>query len=118
MNNMTCLQYVINGMGEKLLSFAKTKEGRTLITAFKNFMFTREEQIRELIIAHNSYFMVQAGVQIQALPKTQKLVISFMGSDIFEMLHDEIAGVVTENYPLLISYMTRKQRRTLNALFS
>jgi hypothetical protein len=46
------------------------------------------------------------------------LVISFMGSDIFEMLHDEIAGVVTENYPLLISYMTRKQRRTLNALFS
>lgn len=115
--NMTCLQYCINGMSDRIFSFAKTKDGKAMIGAFRKLLFIRENQIKELLIIYNSYFMVQAAMQLKGLPKTQKSVIEFMTTEEFAALQDELTKTVTDNYPMLMSCLSRKQKRKLDALF-
>ena len=115
--NMTCLQYVINGMNDKIFSFTSSKDGKNLIAAYKKLLFIRENQIKELLIAYNCYFMVQAAMQLRGSPKSKKAVIEFMASDDYSALHDEVVKTVTENYPMLWSCMKSKQKRKIEALF-
>lgn len=117
MKNMNCLQYCINGMSDRIFSFAKTKEGKNLIAVYKKFFFIRENQIRELLIAYNSYFMVAAAMQLKGMPQHPGSVIEFMASEDFSKLHDELAKTVEDNYPMLMSCLDRKQKRRLDALF-
>ena len=72
MKDMTCLQYCINGMSDRIFSFAKTTEGKKLIAVYKKFFFIRENQIKELLIAYNSYFMVAAVMQLKGMPKNSR----------------------------------------------
>ena len=118
MKNTTCLQYCINGMSDKLFNFAKTQDGKKLIPIFKKFGSTTNERIKELLIGYNSYFMVQAGMQLKGMPKHPLSVIEFMGSEDFTALHDELTKTVQDNYPMLMSYLDRKQKRKLEALFA
>jgi hypothetical protein len=97
MKNTTCLQYCINGMSDKLFNFAKTQE---------------------LLIGYNSYFLFQAGMQLKGMPKHPLSVIEFMGSEDFTALHDELTKTVQDNYPMLMSYLDRKQKRKLEAMFA
>ncbi|MYM40156.1 hypothetical protein GTP27_12560 [Pseudoduganella sp. CY13W] len=115
---MTCLQYCINGMNDRIFSFAKTKEGKMMIGAFRKLLTIRENQIKELLITYNSYFMVQAAMQLKGMPNTSKAVIEFMTTEEFAALNDEIGKTVEGNYPMLMSCMDRKQRRKLEALFA
>ncbi|WP_257983991.1 hypothetical protein [Ralstonia mannitolilytica] len=118
MKTTTCLQYVINGMGQKLLDFAKSDAGRPLVYAFKNLMVGRDNQIKALISASNSYYMVQAVIQIQGLPKTPHSVFDFMKSSEFDKLDQEIVNTVEKNFAMLMSRLTKQQRKELEALFS
>lgn len=118
MTNTTCLQYCIHGMGDRIFSFAKSKDGKALLETYKKVFVIREIQIRELLIAYNSYFMVLAAMQLKGMPKTQNSVIEFMTSEDFSKLHDELAKTVEDNYPMLMSCLNRKQRRELEALLA
>lgn len=117
MKATTCLQYIVNGMGKPLFNFANTKDGKTLININKKMMSNRDEQIKETLIAFNSYFMVQAAIKIKGLPKYSQSVIKFMGSEDFDHLHKEITNTVNSNYPMLMSCLSSKEKRKLNALF-
>jgi hypothetical protein len=116
--NMTCLQYCINGMSDKIFDFAKTKDGQALVQIFKKWGSTRDEQIKELLIGFNSYYMVQAAMQIRGMPKHPRSVIEFMTSEDFTKLHDELTKTVQDNYPLLMSFLKSKQKRKIEALFA
>lgn len=114
---MTCLQYCINGMSDRIFSFAKTKEGKNLIAVHKKWLFIRENQIKELLIAYNSYFMVSAAMQLKGMPQHPRSVIEFMASEEFTALHDELTKTVEDNYPMLMSCLDRKQKRKLDSFF-
>lgn len=118
MKNTTCLQYCINGMSDKIFNFAKTLDGKNLIHIFKKWGSTNDERIKELLIGYNSYFMVQAGMQLKGMLKHPRSVIEFMGSEDFTSLHDELTKTVQDNYPMLMSCLDRKQKRKLEALFA
>lgn len=118
MNDMTCLQYCLNGMSDRIFSFAKTKEGKALLGAYKKFFFIRENQIKELLIAYNSYFMVAAVMQLKGMPQTPQSVIEFMASEEFNALHLELTKTIEDNYPMLMSCLDRKQKRKLDALLA
>lgn len=118
MKTTTCLQYVSNGMGQKLLDFAKSDAGRPLVYAFKNLIVERDSQIKALISASNSYYMVQAAIGLQGLPKTPQSVFNFMKSGEFERLDQEIVNTVEKNFSMLMSRLTKQQRKELEALFS
>ena len=118
MNEMTCLQYCINGMSDRIFSFAKTKEGKALLGAYKKFFFIRDNQIKELLIAYNSYFMVQAAIQLRGMPKTPSSVIKFMFSEDFNKLQEELTTTVQDNYAQLMSCLSRKQKRKLETLLA
>lgn len=117
MTNTTCLQFVVNGMNDKIFTFAKTKDGNALVRIFKKSGKTRDEQIKELLIGFNSYYMVQAGMMMRGMPKHPHSVVEFMGSKDFSSLHDELSKTVEENYPLLMACLNKKQKRKLDALF-
>jgi predicted DNA-binding protein (MmcQ/YjbR family) len=117
MTNTTCLQFVVNGMNDKIFTFAKTKDGNALVRIFKKWGKTRDEQIKELLIGFNSYYMVQAGMMMRGMPKHPRSIIEFMTSEEFSSLHDELTKTVQDNYQLLVNCLTKKQRRKLEALF-
>ncbi len=113
----TCLQYCINGMGQRLFDFTKSKEAMKYIEVFKKMMFNRDNQIKELLIVYNSYYMVQAAIKIQGLPETPQTVIRFMSSNNFDCLHKDIINTVEENYSMLMNCLSSKDKRKLHALF-
>lgn len=113
----TCLQYCINGMGKRIFDFTKTEDCKKLITSYKKFMFNRENQIKEILISYNTYFMIQAVFEATLLPKTKDSVVSFMSSKEFEELHKEIISTVQNNYPMLMNCLSSKDKRKLYALF-
>lgn len=117
MTATTCLQYCIKGMGKPLFNFVKTEEGRKLIAAYKKFMFNRDNQIKETLISFNTYFMVQSVIEVKGLPKTEESVIGFMSSKEFDKLHKEIIKTVYDNYPMLMTRLSSKDKRKLHALF-
>lgn len=117
MKNTTCLQYCINGMNDKLFAFANTKDGKALLQVVKKWGNNRDLQIQELLIAFNSFYMVQAAMTLEGMLKNPHAVIEFMSSETFTKLHDEVTNTVKKNYPLLISYLDGKQRRKIEALF-
>lgn len=113
----TCLQYCIKGMGKPLFNFSNTKDGKALININKKMLSNRDEQIKETLIAFNSYFMVEAAIRLKRLPKHPQSVIKFMGSDEFDQLHQEIVSTVNNNYTMLMNCLSSKDKRKLNALF-
>lgn len=117
MQPTTCLQYCIKGMSKPLFDFATNKEATKYIEAFKKMKFNRDDQIKELLIIYNSYHMVQGAIQVKGLPKTQDSVVHFMMSKDFDELHKEIVKTVEKNYSMLMSCLTRKDKRKLHALF-
>lgn len=117
MKTTTCLQYCINGMGKGLFEFASTEDAMKYIEVFKKMMFNRDDQIKELLIIYNSYHMVQGAIQVVGLPKTQESVVRFMMSKDFDELHKEIVKSVNDNYTMLMSCLSKKEKRKLHALF-
>lgn len=117
MKNTTCLQFVANGMNDKIFTFARSKEGNALVKVFKKWGKTRDEQIKELLIGFNSYYMVQAGMMLRGMPQHPRSVIEFMASEDFSNLHDELTKTVEDNYQLLMTCLNKKQKRKLDALF-
>lgn len=117
MENTTCLQYCVNGMNDKIFNFARSRDGKALIEVFKKWGSNRDEQIKELLIGYNSYYMVIAAMELRGLPKHPRSVIEFMASEDFSELHAELIRTVKENYALLMSCLKSKQKRRIEALF-
>lgn len=117
MKPTTCLQYCIKGMSKRLFDFAKNKEATKYIEAFKKMKFNRDDQIKELLIVYNSYYMVQASIKLRGLPDSKESVLQFMSSKDFDELHNEIVKAVEMNYPMLMSCLSKKEKRKLIALF-
>lgn len=117
MKNTTCLQYCVNGMSDKIFDFAKTRDGNALIEVFKKWGSNRDEQMKELLIGYNSYYMVIAAMELRGLPKHPRSVIEFMASKDFSELHAELTRTVKDNYALLMSCLKSKQKRRIEALF-
>lgn len=117
MNNMTCLQYVTKGMNDKIFDFAKSENGKLLVAAYRKSIFCRQDQVEEFLIAYNSYFLVVAAMQLKGLPKTPSAVVKFVISEEFDELSYEVRAVITANFSTLMSYLSRKQRRRLQAMF-
>ena len=118
MTNTTCLQYVINGMNDRIFSFAAMPDGKKIVTIYKKLFSSHDERVKELLIAYNSYFMVQAAIQLRGMPKTPRSVIEFMFSEDFNKLQEELTQTVQDNYSMLMSCLSRKQKRKLEALLN
>ena len=118
MTNTTCLQYVINGMNDRIFSFAAMPDGKKIVTVYKELFPSYDEKVKELLIAYNSYFMVQAAIQLRGMPKTPRSVIEFMFSEDFNKLQEELTQTVQDNYSMLMSCLSRKQKRKLEALLN
>ena len=118
MTNTTCLQYVVNGMNDRIFSFAAMPDGKKLLMVYKKLFPSYDKKVKELLIAYNSYFMVEAAIQLRGMPKTPSSVIEFMFSEDFNRLQDELTKTVEDNYPTLMSCLSRKQKRKLEALLT
>ncbi len=118
MKHTTCLQYCTNGMSDRIFSFAAMPDGKKLLMVYKKFFTSYDEQVKELLIAYNSYFMVQAAIQLRGMPKHPLSVIEFMSSEDFKKLQEELTKTVHENFSLLMSCLDRKQKRKLESLFA
>ena len=118
MTNTTCLQYVVNGMTDRIFIFAAMPDGKKLLIVYKKFFSSHDERVKELLIAYNSYFMVQAAIQLRGMPKTPRSVIEFMFSEDFNKLQKELTQTVQVNYSMLMSCLSRKQKRKLEALLT
>jgi len=116
MTNTTCLQYVVNGMTDRIFSFAAMPDGKKLLMVYKKLFSCYDEKVKELLIAYNSYFMVQAAIQLRGMPKTPRSVIEFMFSEDFNKLQEELTQTVQDNYSMLMSCLSSKQKRKLEAL--
>lgn len=118
MTNTSCLQYVVNGMSDRIFEFAATPDGKKLLVIYKKWFKIHDEKVKELLIAYNSYFMVQAAIQLRGMPKTPRSVIEFMFSEEFNKLQEELTMTVQDNYPELMNCLSKKQTRKLEALLS
>ena len=118
MTNTTCLQYVVNGMNDRIFSFAAMPDGKKIVTVYKELFPSYDEKVKELLIAYNSYFMVQAAIQLRGMPKTPRSVIEFMFSEDFNKLQEELTQTVQDNYSMLMSCLSRNQKRKLEALLN
>ena len=118
MTNTTCLQYVVNGMNDRIFSFAAMPDGKKIVTIYKKLFSSHDERVKELLIAYNSYFMVEAAIQLRGMPKTPSSVIKFMFSEDFNKLQEELTTTVQDNYAQLMSCLSRKQKRKLETLLA
>lgn len=118
MTNTTCLQYVVNGMTDRIFSFAAMPDGKKIVTVYKKLFPSYDEKVKELLIAYNSYFMVQAAIELRGMPKTPSSVIEFMFSEDFNHLQEELTQTVQNNYSMLMSFLSRKQKRKLEVLLT
>lgn len=117
MKNTSCLQYVINGMNDKLFDFAESEEGKTLIDFYKKYYFVRDNQVRNLLVDYNSYFMVKAVIQARYMPQTEKSVIKFMRSKHYRKLQNELTTTVQQNFQTLMSRLNEEQHKRLFGFF-
>jgi hypothetical protein len=117
MKPTNCLEFVSKGMNERIFEFAQLHEGAHLIAICKKLGNSREEQIKELLIAYNSFFMVQGAVIACGFKKSDDGLIEFMLSDMFKDMHNEIVQTVQENFQKLMDRLNPKQKRKLEALF-
>ncbi|WP_454912856.1 hypothetical protein [Variovorax gossypii] len=118
MTNTTCLQYVTNGMTDRIFSFAEIPDGKKLLMVYKKLFSSHDERVKELLIAYNSYFMVQAAIGLRGMPKTPHSVVEFMFSEEFNKLQGELTQTIQDNYSMLMSCLSRKQKRKLEALLT
>ena len=93
-------------------------DGKKIVTVYKELFPSYDEKVKELLIAYNSYFMVQAAIQLRGMPKTPRSVIEFMFSEDFNKLQEELTQTVQDNYSMLMSCLSRKQKRKLEALLN
>lgn len=115
---MNCLDYCANGMNDKIFDFAKSQGGKAIVQAFKKFDVVREEQIKELLVANFSYYMVEAAIGLLGMSKTEKSIIDFMLSIDFDRLHRDLIETVEKNYRSLMARLNKNQRKRLNELFN
>lgn len=104
-------------MNDKLFDFAESEEGKSLVDFYKKYYFTRENQVKNLLVDYNSYFMVKAVIQARRMPQTEKSVIKFMRSKHYEKLQKELTTTVNQNFQILISRLSDEQRDNLIGLF-
>ena len=118
MTNTTCLQYIVNGMNDRIFSFAAMSDGKKLLAVYNKLFTSHEEKVKELLIAYNSYFMIQAAIGLRGMPKTPRSVIEFMISEDFNKLQTELTQTIESNFSMLMSCLSRKQKRRLEALLT
>jgi hypothetical protein len=105
-------------MTDRIFSFAAMPDGKKIVTVYKELFPSYDEKVKELLIAYNSYFMVQAAIHLRGMPKTPRSVIEFMFSEDFNHLQEELTKTIQDNYQLLMSCLNSKQKRRLEELFA
>jgi hypothetical protein len=118
MKSMTCLQYVINGMTDRIFDFTDMEEGKTFVEFVNKWFCNRDEKIKELLVAYNGYYMVQAVIEARCMPKTKKSVIKFMRSKHYTEFVKEISNAVNGNFSMLMDKLSEDQYQRLSKLFS
>lgn len=113
---MDCLAFCIRGMNQKLLDFTTSAEGKKMLKLIRLISPTVPGRIREFFLFYNSIFLAQAMAETMGLELTPHTAWTVMNAPAFSTFHKELCDTVYENYDLLMSKLSRQQRRKLQAL--
>ncbi len=115
-HGMDCLTFCLRGMNENLFEFAKTGPGKGILRVLKTITPTLEGRMKEYIWAANITVMSQALAQIKGLPLTLEGAVETIASPEFNHFEQELRDTIDRNFPLLMSKLTRQQRKRLESL--
>jgi hypothetical protein len=115
-NEMDCLEFCIRGMNKKLIDFSSTEEGRNSLKFIKHMGSTSIERIREYVVLYNSVFLAQAMAESIGISLNAHTAWTLMNAPSFNTFHKELIETINRNFEMLMSKLTRKQRRKLEAL--
>lgn len=113
---MNCLEFCIRGMNQKLIDFSSTDEGRNSLKFIKHMGSTSIERIREYVVLYNSAFLAQAMAKTIGISLNPHTAWTLMNAPSFNTFHKELIETINRNFEMLMSKLTRKQRRKLEAL--
>ena len=115
-NRMNCLEFCIRGMNQKLIDFSSTDEGKNSLNFIKRMCSTSFERIREYVVLYNSVFLAQAMAETIGISLNAHTAWTLMNAPSFNTFHKELIETINRNIEMLMSKLTRKQRRKLEAL--
>lgn len=117
MKNTAYLQWIVEGMGEPLFNFAKTKDGQRAIQLARNFIPVRKSQITELMVGYTCSYALQFLIDVLGLPNTEESISEFLCSEDYGVIYRDIFKTVDDNYNNLMNCLSSKDKRRLHALF-
>jgi hypothetical protein len=115
-NEMNCLEFCIRGMNQKLIDFSKTDDGKNSLKFIKHMGATSIERVREYVVLYNSVFLAQAMGETSGISLNAHTAWTLMNATSFNTFHKELIETINRNFGMLMSKLTRKQRRKLEAL--
>ena len=113
---MNCLEFCIRGMNQKLIDFSNTDDGKNSLNFIKHMGSTSYERIREYVLLYNSVFLAQAMAETIGISLNPHTAWTLMNAPSFNTFHKELIETINRNFEMLMSKLTRKQRRKLEAL--
>ena len=113
---MNCLEFCVRGMNKKLIDFSSTEEGRNSLNFIKHMGSTSIERIREYVVLYNSVFLAQAMAETIGISLNAHTAWTLMNAPSFNTFHKELIETVNRNFAMLMSKLTKKQRRKLESL--
>jgi hypothetical protein len=116
LKEMDCLEFCIRGMNQKLIDFSSTEEGRNSLKFIKHMGSSSIERIREYVVLYNSVFLAQAMAETIGISLNPHTAWTLMNAPSFNTFQKELIETVNRNFGMLMSKLTRKQRRKLEAL--
>ena len=115
-NEMNCLEFCIRGMNQKLIDFSNTDDGKNSLNFIKLIGSTSFERIREYVLLYNSVFLAKAMAETIGISLNSHTAWTLMNAPSFNTFQQELIETINRNFGLLMSKLTRKQRRQLEAL--
>lgn len=117
-NEMNCLEFCIRGMNQKLIDFSTTNDGKNCLKFIKHTGSNSNERIREYVVLYNSVFLAQAMAETIGISLNPHTAWTLMNAPSFNTFHKELIETINKNFDMLMSKLTRKQRRKLENLAS
>lgn len=117
-NEMNCLEFCIRGMNQKLIDFSATNDGKNCLKFIKLTGSNPYERIREYVLLYNSVFLAEAMAKSIGISLNQHTALTLMNAPAFNTFQQELVETINKNFDMLMSKLTRKQRRKLENLAS
>jgi hypothetical protein len=113
---MDCLTFCIRSMDDSIFKFAKTDAGKGCIKILKKINPTNEARLKDYILFSHTCIMSQALTQLMGNSLNVDGAIKTIASPLFTEFQEDLVNTINKNFPMLMSKLTRKQRRKLEAL--